>query len=169
MNKNIKSIPLPTYFGKNLKLLRKLKGVSQQELAKNVGLSRNNIASYESGTVEPNAKSFLKIALYLEINPSIFLSTEIGTDNLDSVIEIKHDDDTVSEYLSTCISSFINSTSESSKILEAYRSFYELTDMNKLPADSEIAHMRNQILELMHQMLETNWNFLKQINANEEE
>ncbi|NNF34552.1 MAG: helix-turn-helix transcriptional regulator [Saprospiraceae bacterium] len=169
MKKNIKNIPLPTYFGKNLKLLRKLKGVSQQELAKNVGLSRNNVASYESGTVEPNAKAFLRIAHYLDTDPSVFLSIELEGEDLHELIEINHHDDTISEFVTERLSSFIKSTSESTKILEAYRAFYQLSDLSDLPADSETAHLRNQVMELFQQMLDTNWGFIQHINTHEEE
>lgn len=59
---------LPNYIAKNIKLLRKRMGLSQQDLADRVGLNRGNIASYESGTAEPKICKLLRISNLFEIN-----------------------------------------------------------------------------------------------------
>ena len=58
VNKNGKQYFLPT----NIRLLRKQKQWSQEELATKVGLNRGNIASYENGTAEPKICNLLKMA-----------------------------------------------------------------------------------------------------------
>lgn len=41
--------------------------MSQQKLADDLGLTRSQISSYESGTAQPNIKTLISIAFYFEI------------------------------------------------------------------------------------------------------
>lgn len=52
----------PIYLSENIRLLRKQKSWSQEELAIKIGLNRGNIASYEKGTAEPKICNLLKIS-----------------------------------------------------------------------------------------------------------
>lgn len=52
----------PIFLAENIRLLRKQKNWSQEELANQVGLNRGNIASYEKGTAEPKICNLLKIS-----------------------------------------------------------------------------------------------------------
>ena len=52
----------PNYLGENIRNLRKNRNWSQEEMARQVGLNRGNIASYEKGTAEPKICNLLKIA-----------------------------------------------------------------------------------------------------------
>ena len=47
--------------------IRKQKGLSQADLAKLVGVSRNTISSIETGQYEPTAKLALLLAVVLEV------------------------------------------------------------------------------------------------------
>ncbi|MBQ7173099.1 MAG: helix-turn-helix transcriptional regulator [Clostridia bacterium] len=49
-----------------LALLRKEKGISQAELAKMVGVSRNTISSIETGQFNPTAKLALVLCIALD-------------------------------------------------------------------------------------------------------
>lgn len=57
------------FLNKNIKYLRKNynNGQSQEQLAKDLGISRAAIMSYESGRVEPNIETLIKIATYYSI------------------------------------------------------------------------------------------------------
>lgn len=55
------------FFSKNLKFLRQLNGLSQEDLALNIGLNRGNIASYENGSAEPKLENLFKIANFFNI------------------------------------------------------------------------------------------------------
>lgn len=46
----------------NIKTLRRKRGMSQEELARLIGLNRGNIASYENGTAEPKICNLLKLS-----------------------------------------------------------------------------------------------------------
>lgn len=50
----------------NLKEIRKEKGLSQAELAKMVGVSRNTISSIETGQFNPTAKLALILCIALD-------------------------------------------------------------------------------------------------------
>lgn len=50
----------------NVSMVRKEKGLSQQELAKLVGVSRNTISSIETGQYEPTAKLALLLCVALD-------------------------------------------------------------------------------------------------------
>ncbi len=52
----------------NIRHLRKLQNISQEELALRVGLNRGNIASYENGTAEPKVCNILKFAEHFRVN-----------------------------------------------------------------------------------------------------
>lgn len=54
--------------GQNIRLLRKSRKLSQEDLAKSVGLNRGNIASYENGSAEPKICNLLKISRLFEVS-----------------------------------------------------------------------------------------------------
>jgi transcriptional regulator with XRE-family HTH domain len=53
--------------GKNLKRLRMLAGLSQQELAQKIGVTQPRIARWEKGEVMPYAQYLAKLAKALEV------------------------------------------------------------------------------------------------------
>jgi transcriptional regulator with XRE-family HTH domain len=63
--------------GQNIRFLRKSRGLSQRALADDLGLKRNNIASYEAGIVEPRAATFVRIAEYFGIEAQDLLVTTL--------------------------------------------------------------------------------------------
>jgi transcriptional regulator with XRE-family HTH domain len=75
------------FFAKNLKYLRQLSKLSQEELALNIGLNRGNIASYENGSAEPKLENLIKIANFFNTDMSsllgidLQLSDQMGEDN----------------------------------------------------------------------------------------
>lgn len=54
--------------GDNLKLLRKRKGDSQEEIANNLGLTRSSYSGYENGVAEPNLDTLIKFSDYFNIS-----------------------------------------------------------------------------------------------------
>lgn len=57
-------------FPEKLKELRKAKGITQEELAKAIFVSRTLITKYESGAVYPTKENLEKLALYFEVQIS---------------------------------------------------------------------------------------------------
>lgn len=56
------------FFNENLKYLRKSRRLSQENLAKELGISRNMIASYESRSIEPKLSLLINIADYFSVS-----------------------------------------------------------------------------------------------------
>jgi transcriptional regulator with XRE-family HTH domain len=61
-------------FGANLKWARARAGISQERLALDAKVDRAAISVYENGRREPNLRTVLKLALELEIRPSLLLN-----------------------------------------------------------------------------------------------
>ena len=60
-------------FGANLKWARNRAGMSQERLALDAKVDRAAISVYENGGREPNLRTVLKLALKLEVPPSLLL------------------------------------------------------------------------------------------------
>lgn len=61
---------------KNLALLRKEFGLSQQKLGNEIGLARNTICQYESGNRVPDVDTLKKIADYFDVSIDYLLGRE---------------------------------------------------------------------------------------------
>lgn len=62
-------------FGEKLKLLRKEKGVTQEELAKYLGVSRPNITQYEKGLYDPSLETIEDIAKFFKVKSGYFFDS----------------------------------------------------------------------------------------------
>ena len=60
-------------FGQILKQLRITKGLTQNELAKILDVSKSNISKYEAGSVEPNMSVLIRISEYFEVSVDYLL------------------------------------------------------------------------------------------------
>ena len=66
-----------------IKKMRQVKGVSQQNVAKALGLTRQAIALYETGQREPRLETWQKLANYFGVSvPSLMGLTEITTNKI---------------------------------------------------------------------------------------
>ncbi len=68
---------LPDFLGANIRHLRRGKGWSQEELARQTGLTRGRIASYESGCAEPPLRSLFSLAEVLEVSVWDLVCTDL--------------------------------------------------------------------------------------------
>ncbi len=77
--------------GKRIRSLRKLKGVSQLELAYDMDMSMNTISTIELGKISPKIETLNKIALKLGVNLSeLFIFSEKSSKNqkLDELFDL---------------------------------------------------------------------------------
>jgi transcriptional regulator with XRE-family HTH domain len=58
---------------KNVFILLKRKGISQNELAKSIGVSRGNISDWKSGRKNPTTDVLVKIADYFDVSVDFLL------------------------------------------------------------------------------------------------
>lgn len=88
---------LPNHIAANLRLLRKRRGWSQAELAERTGLNRGNIASYESGSAEPNICKLLRFSNLFGINARDITRRNLVDDGELALAEAAHDADRLAE------------------------------------------------------------------------
>lgn len=70
---------------KNLKALRKAKGISQQKLAESIGVSQQAINQYENDKVEPDLENLIRLSDALEVSVDILIGHQVlnpSTENL---------------------------------------------------------------------------------------
>lgn len=60
-------------FGERVKMIRKLRGFTRAEFAKQIGVSRPLIAAYETGTREPSIKNLIALVQTLNIDSNWLL------------------------------------------------------------------------------------------------
>jgi transcriptional regulator with XRE-family HTH domain len=150
-------------FAKNLKFLRKMRGLSQQKLAVQIGLKRNNIASYEAGVVEPRSVNFIKLVRFFEVPPHDLLEKDLAT----VFAREGHGNQTPqAKALSKALDEFAHGTEDLQKVLEGFREFYRLRQMNSLPVQQQ--EEIDNSLEIMEQLLSANWALLQELAAEEE-
>lgn len=51
----------------NIKMYRNIKGITQEEMAKEIGISRSALSRIETGSYSPSAKTMGKISNYLNV------------------------------------------------------------------------------------------------------
>lgn len=71
-------------FGENLKILRKQKGFSQEELATRLHVVRQTISKWEKNLSVPDADTLIRLAEILEVPVSKLLGTKIESENVAS-------------------------------------------------------------------------------------
>ncbi len=168
-----KQIPLPTKFGKNLRKLRNAQGIGQAMLAHQLGLTRQKIASYEAGFVEPNAVVFLSVCTYFRVDPAQMLQEEImpspsrksnsGQDQVDP--ESRH------WKVASAMAKLKTVTDEFNRILEGYAVFRSTKpDQDKENVYAEEVDSFSILMEdlrnLMHMLSGTNREFLDKDRTN---
>ena len=71
-----------SYFGVNIKKLRRLKSLSQTDLAKLVGLKRGALGAYEEGRSEPKIETIINVANFFSIQIDGLLTRELSINEL---------------------------------------------------------------------------------------
>jgi len=69
--------------GENLKFLRKLHGLSQQELAKALSLPRTTLGDYERSHTEPNLAMLKKISKFFDVSLDQLIRIKLNKSNVD--------------------------------------------------------------------------------------
>lgn len=80
-------------FTQVLRRLREFKGLTQEELAKQLNITRTRLASYEQGTREPDLELLEIIADYFNVNMDFLLGRESSKTSNDWTQILKLDED----------------------------------------------------------------------------
>ncbi|MCU8006871.1 cupin domain-containing protein [Shewanella sp. SM87] len=72
--------------GANLKTVRKMKGLSQRELAKRAGVTNSTISMIEKNSVSPSVSSLKKVLSGIPMSLVDFFSIEASTDSEQKVV-----------------------------------------------------------------------------------
>jgi len=166
--KNVKNIPLPTNFGKNLRFLRRVRGLSQTAIAKEVNLTRNNIASYESGVVEPNSTNFLMICNFFQVEPRKMLESIMAENPLEESF-VPEQDSPEEEYIVSELDQFMVQTNEMTKVLEGYKLFFDMKKDEYMTSNPELFSTLQDLLSLLSSLVQSNWALIQHIVPTEEE
>ena len=73
---------MSTYFSKNLKYLRGVNNISQQQLADKLNIDRSTISRYENNDIEPTVENVIAIANVLGVSVADFVGRDIDGDDL---------------------------------------------------------------------------------------
>jgi transcriptional regulator with XRE-family HTH domain len=138
-----------TPFSRNLKSLRRARGLSQQKLAQEVGLKRSNIASYETGTVEPNAANFLRIAYFFEADPALLLESELSDHPI-----LNPENNQRQDNLLELLSRFSAKTDDAGKVAQGFREYLLLTP------EQEKAGNLKAVLDILERLVAINQRFM---------
>ena len=138
-----------TPFSRNLKSLRRARGLSQQKLAQEVGLKRSNIASYETGTVEPNAANFLRIAYFFEADPALLLESELSDHPI-----LNSENNQRQDHLLELLSRFSSKTNDVDKVAQGFREYLRLTSEKGNSANL------NAVLDILEGLVDINKRFM---------
>jgi|AntAceMinimDraft_11_1070367.scaffolds.fasta_scaffold122858_2 transcriptional regulator with XRE-family HTH domain len=84
-----------SYFGKNLKKIRSIHQLSQQDFGSLFELSRASIGSYEEGRADPKIESLIKIARYFKLNIHDLLTSELHSLEKGASEAVKKEEPTV--------------------------------------------------------------------------
>lgn len=152
----------PELLARNLKLLRKIKGVSQQQLANTLGLKRNIIASYESGIVEPTPERLLAIARIFKVEPLSFLTVDFSDHPTEKLSEEKSP--VQDEWLAEEMDAFISQTMDLQKVIEGFKEFHKVKKQQQETKDDPTLNSLNNdfenLLEILKKLLDTNWDLI---------
>lgn len=136
-------------FGDNLRALRKARGLSQQQLASAMGLSRNQISSYESGKVEPRATVLVHFARFFEVHPAALLMPSISAASKQTE-------------LASLIRKLNSTTEDMAKVLDGFQLFYRLRAGNIPTTEVGDTH---QLLVMLEQLIQANQHLLQHIES----
>lgn len=119
----------------NIRFLRKLFQISQENLAKQLDISRSNIAAYETKNVEPRLKTLLKIARFFDINLRTLLVTKLSENENYPPFEVEPEDKYAIKQFNLDlrnrkVESFVKQTEKIKNVVEGFKIFYNYKKAN---------------------------------------
>jgi transcriptional regulator with XRE-family HTH domain len=76
--------------GQNIKLLRKRRGRTQDDIAFTLNMKRSTLSGYENGVAEPGIEALLALAKYFKISVDTLLTVDLSTLRESEVYQLEH-------------------------------------------------------------------------------
>lgn len=160
----------------NLRFLRKLKKISQEELAQKLNIKRSNIAAYESKNVEPRLRIILEIAKFFNIDVKTLIEEKVTADTPYKPYITQHyseepSSNTIDVSNKRDVSQFIEKSIKVRKILEGFKAFYSFKKnelSNASPEKVKLTYDIDNFIQLMEHLLTYNESVIKAISNSEE-
>ena len=77
------------HFGKNIKLLRKRRGRTQDDMASALEMKRSTLSGYENGVAQPSINNLIKISDYFNISIDTLVRTDLSALSENQLSEIE--------------------------------------------------------------------------------
>ncbi len=162
VDKKIRQYFLPS----NIRLLRKQKKWSQEELAQAIGLNRGNIASYENGTAEPKICNLLKMASLFEVSLLNLIQKDLS-DPYMAANGYMIPDRTAP--LTQAMQKYLSSAQEIQKVMDGLNICcrYKVKNMNgDLPKEMQLVAMHfEELYDTAQTLLEQHLSLLKEMDC----
>ena len=158
-----------TILSHNIKFLRKLFKISQEDLANKLNISRSNIAAYESKNVEPRLKTLLEIARFFDISIQALIDTKLEEGNdypsfYTKSVESSDDPQPLDIKGNPDVEVFIDKSVKIKKILEGFKTFYSFKKrnlQNKTQSTEKIIFDIDNFIKLIEHLLVYNERIIK--------
>lgn len=155
----------------NIKYLRKLKNLSQEELAEKLGIKRSNIAAYESKNVEPRLRIILELARLFDVSVKTLIDKKIEEneitptfDSNNTVEQTKNQDLNITN--NENIDKFVAKSINIRKVLEGFKAFYTFKKNSikeSSPDKDKLIFDIDNFVQLMEHLLAYNETAIKAI------
>lgn len=156
----------------NIRLLRKSAGLSQDELATELGIKRSNIAAYENKNVEPRLRVILCIAEFFNIKVRTLIEKELIENepfppfNSHSTLEPASASISLSLGKKAEIEAFIDKSQKVRKVLEGFKAFYSFKKekiVSEMYSKERVNFDIENFLQLMEHLLSYNDSVIKSL------
>lgn len=147
--------------------MRKRMGLSQEDLAKQVGLNRGNIASYEKGTAEPKLCNLLRLSSFFGVSIHDLTRRDLGCDTTykkayKNFLRLNSEE-------AAALNDFETHANEMSEVFDGIKRCYDFSvarardqlDANTRMLDGQFTQLRH----LTHEILRTQRELLDFINC----
>jgi transcriptional regulator with XRE-family HTH domain len=167
-------------FAKNLRYLRRQKLLSQDALARGIGLNRGNIASYEKGTAEPNYNNLIKFARFFQVDIADLIQEDLESnseiyDNLKDMEESGNSDPDSENLMERQfherlvdnrdkLDQFRRRSDEMARILDGFRQFHKFKMESSEEISDDVKRMADdyeKLMDVLEDVLKTNMNLLE--------
>ncbi|MBN8702890.1 MAG: LexA family transcriptional regulator [Bacteroidetes bacterium] len=72
----------------NITHLRSLLGISQENLAENLGITRGKVSSYEEGRAEPNIETLIKLSKFFHVAVDALIKSDLRRTDIKSLFKV---------------------------------------------------------------------------------